>query len=543
MKTENSNNVVMTVDHANLVSGLRKSFTNKTTVIAELMQNARRAGASFVKFSYTAEANQLMIVDDGKGIESYDALLSVAKSGWDSDVAKIEHPFGIGFLSALFACSSIYVLSRAGCLDAKTESILAFEPQTIETEHFLEGGTMIVLHDIKLSIAEIEATIKRCAMGFPIPVFFNEVEQPRPHALDSKTFAFETEAIGHISVSGLERGAVTNQIKVYLQGLPVYQDNFWRDGETFGNVVHLDSGQFFARLPDRDKLIDEIDTVKRIRASVRELIESQLLVVKQFSSSEAFLEQYELMKTWGLLALLNDVSLLPYQALAYVEGSANTNTEYFDQFMVTDSSKRVTREAIGQGLTKIMSIDDDVSDDGTAAYAFIEIKGWPVLVESALDRGHWVFNHLNVISQDNIQIDMISHAHTAAFEGEWVWVDVQFCESIQLTWQNETIELIADSIFTGHAGTNSVLMPHQATGYGVLESIASYMDDYEFQRAVYEIDTEHFHRFLIANRCEDPVEALKQMLPKHFSGLKNLFDRAFTIKINGQGEIECIAEA
>jgi hypothetical protein len=86
-------------------------------------------------------------------------------------------------------------------------------------------------------------------------------------------------------------------------------------------------------------------------------------------------------------------------------------------------------------------------------------------------------------------------------------------------------------------------MPDQATGYGVLESIASYMDDYEFQRAVYEIDTEHFHRFLIANRCEDPVEALKQMLPKHFSGLKNLFDRAFTIKINGQGEIECIAEA
>jgi hypothetical protein len=60
MKTENSNNVVMTVDHANLMSGLRKSFTNKTTVIAELMQNARRAGASYVKFSYTVGDNQMM---------------------------------------------------------------------------------------------------------------------------------------------------------------------------------------------------------------------------------------------------------------------------------------------------------------------------------------------------------------------------------------------------------------------------------------------------------------------------------------------------
>jgi hypothetical protein len=543
MKTENSNNVVMTVDHANLMSGLRKSFTNKTTVIAELMQNARRAGASYVKFSYTVGDNQLMVVDDGSGIESYEALLSVAKSGWDSDVAKIEHPFGIGFLSALFACSRIEVVSRAGRLDAKTESILAFESQTIEPDDFVEGMTTIVLHDIKLSPAEIEVTIKHSAKGFPIPVFFNEVEQPRPHALDSKMFSFETDAIGHIAVSGLERGSVTNQIKVYLQGLPVYQDNYWHDSDTFGNVVHLNSEQFFARLPDRDKLIDEVDTVQRIRASVRGLIESKLLLLKQLSSSEVFINRYELMKTWGLLALLNDVSLLPHQTLEYVESSANTNTEYFDQFMATNSAKQVTREAVEDGLTKIMSIDDDVAEEGTAAYAFVEIKGWPVLVESALDRGHWVFNHLNRISQDNIQIEMISHAHTAAFQGEWVWVDVQFCESIQLTWQNETIEVTADSIFTGNAGTNSVLMPHQATGNSVLESVASYMDDYEFQRAVYEIDTEHFHRFLIANRCEDPVEALKQMLPKHFSGLQKLFDRAFTIKINGQGEIECIAEA
>ena len=90
------NTVSMQVNAANLVKGLKFSFTNKTTFIGELMQNARRANATQALFEFAPETKTLKVVDDGCGIESIETLLTVAESGWDADVVAQEHPFGIG---------------------------------------------------------------------------------------------------------------------------------------------------------------------------------------------------------------------------------------------------------------------------------------------------------------------------------------------------------------------------------------------------------------------------------------------------------------
>jgi HSP90 family molecular chaperone len=92
--------VSMKVNQANLVKGLKYSFTNKTTVLGELMQNARRAGATQVAFEFDSEKKQLVVRDDGCGIDSIETLLTVAESGWNAKTVAEEHPFGIGFLSA-----------------------------------------------------------------------------------------------------------------------------------------------------------------------------------------------------------------------------------------------------------------------------------------------------------------------------------------------------------------------------------------------------------------------------------------------------------
>ena len=51
MNTTQMNATTMKVNPANLVNSLRFSFTNSTTVLSELMQNARRAQATHVKFT------------------------------------------------------------------------------------------------------------------------------------------------------------------------------------------------------------------------------------------------------------------------------------------------------------------------------------------------------------------------------------------------------------------------------------------------------------------------------------------------------------
>ncbi|WP_020482876.1 ATP-binding protein [Methylomonas sp. MK1] len=95
MNTE-TNEVAMKVNQANLVKSLRFSFTNKTTVLGELIQNARRANAAMVVINFCPETKTLQVLDDGCGIESMATLLTVAESGWDADVIVNEHPFGLG---------------------------------------------------------------------------------------------------------------------------------------------------------------------------------------------------------------------------------------------------------------------------------------------------------------------------------------------------------------------------------------------------------------------------------------------------------------
>jgi HSP90 family molecular chaperone len=95
MNTE-TNEVAMKVNQANLVKSLRFSFTNKTTVLGELIQNARRANSEMVVINFCPETKTLQVLDDGCGIDSIATLLTVAESGWDADVVAHEHPFGIG---------------------------------------------------------------------------------------------------------------------------------------------------------------------------------------------------------------------------------------------------------------------------------------------------------------------------------------------------------------------------------------------------------------------------------------------------------------
>ena len=165
--------VSMKVNQSNLVKSLKFSFTNKTTVLGELMQNARRAGATQVIFEFAPETKILRVTDDGCGIDSIETLLTVAESGWDADVVAQEHPFGIGFLSALFACRHMTVVSKSGRISVNTDDVLSFKPVTVEPVDNWDGITSIIMVGVDLESSVIERKLKELATAFPIPVLFN----------------------------------------------------------------------------------------------------------------------------------------------------------------------------------------------------------------------------------------------------------------------------------------------------------------------------------------------------------------------------------
>ena len=75
----------------------RHAFSNRFTLVSELLQNARRAGARLIRIDHDPQAQILTVQDDGHGLDDFQKLLSFHESGWDADTCTQERPFGVGF--------------------------------------------------------------------------------------------------------------------------------------------------------------------------------------------------------------------------------------------------------------------------------------------------------------------------------------------------------------------------------------------------------------------------------------------------------------
>jgi hypothetical protein len=97
--------VAVRINETNLLKNLRYAFSNRYTIVSELMQNARRAGASYVAVDYDAAAQTLMVRDDGCGIDDFQKLFTFGESGWDDTTVASETAFGLGFTKSLYTAT------------------------------------------------------------------------------------------------------------------------------------------------------------------------------------------------------------------------------------------------------------------------------------------------------------------------------------------------------------------------------------------------------------------------------------------------------
>ena len=65
--------------------------------IIEILQNARRAGATEVRISNKEEI--VTVQDNGSGIDDFQKLLDLGGSGWDEKLEAGEDPAGVGLFS------------------------------------------------------------------------------------------------------------------------------------------------------------------------------------------------------------------------------------------------------------------------------------------------------------------------------------------------------------------------------------------------------------------------------------------------------------
>jgi hypothetical protein len=94
-------------------------FQKGWPVIAELVQNAQRAGSTQVRIRRSPEDACLIVEDDGEGIADIDALIRlfiVGESGFSDAKVAQQRPAGMGFYALLAGAKKVKVASQFGSL-------------------------------------------------------------------------------------------------------------------------------------------------------------------------------------------------------------------------------------------------------------------------------------------------------------------------------------------------------------------------------------------------------------------------------------------
>jgi len=207
-------------------------------ILAEVLQNSRRAGATRVRIAVAAPAARpdetatetgetpltVTITDDGAGIADPAVLLSFGENGWDDELVQREDAAGFGFAS--LARRNCAVSSRPRSPDGKTVPgwRVALEPAHFLGEAEAEVhaddetpypcGTAISFQATE-SIAAIRNAAENAARHYPLPVVFEDGTEDGAAAEELPRRAFLDGAVHAEPWRGLAFGVFRDRHRGY----------------------------------------------------------------------------------------------------------------------------------------------------------------------------------------------------------------------------------------------------------------------------------------------------------------------------------------
>ncbi len=169
----------------------------------EILQNARRAGATVIDISITeAQATsgqcEITVQDDGRGIDDFQSLLTLGESGWNVETQIREDPAGMGFFS--LCRSEVEVHSGRRFVRITPSVFLGKGEAQVETSPALVCGTR--LRFTRTSTREaLTGALERVTEFYPLEVLLEGQQLQRHDFLEG--------ALYRESIDGIEVGFST----------------------------------------------------------------------------------------------------------------------------------------------------------------------------------------------------------------------------------------------------------------------------------------------------------------------------------------------
>jgi hypothetical protein len=251
-------------------------------IFVELLQNARRAGAKAVRVTIeeidgASDKCRIMVHDDGCGMDQFQGLVTLGKTGWDTGTKTTEDPAGMGFYS-LCLSGEVEVASGYRSVVITRDVFLGKEQARVQTGTEFVGGTRLCF--VRRSRKQaLSAALERVTEFFPIEVRLNENVLPRHDFLEG--------AIYREVIDGVEVGFSIG-FKHRISGLQDPNWNFYgltihhafpgiagvlRPKETSPLTLHarfnvFETGRITLKLPDRSSVVQD-DFLKQFERKAR----------------------------------------------------------------------------------------------------------------------------------------------------------------------------------------------------------------------------------------------------------------------------------
>ncbi|TXI03157.1 MAG: hypothetical protein E6Q76_14315 [Rhizobium sp.] len=507
----------MKVNEKRLLESLKATFSNRFTVITELAQNGRRAKATAIHITYAPDSGVLVVEDDGVGIANLQDVLTIAESGWDEQTIKEERPFGLGALVAFATASHICIESRTERLAVATADALAFKGLT-STPIPMRCGTRVELSGMpRLETHLIEWLFR----GYPIPVFLNGKEIPRPEAVDERFVASPVGMVRVDSLAGCE-------YDYFLQGHCVHEARrIARSG-----VIHLDSTLFRARAPDRSELIDADKAAAPIMDAIKALRVERLTAMIGSGDLAAIASHWRSIIDLGLAALLNAVPILPADLTMKAGlGRLGLRTNWREDGTPITREPYLSREALS-ALPRLSLLGLPDGDDDKCALVlraeeinfelFMVATGGSFISVSGLDRGHWVFGLPNLIRPTSIEaepLDLCKGTYgLPCDDDQWA---LRFCKSVRITVDGVALvseeggAVVGPKDEDGRFDEATFFAGPKANGYGVCGLFCDFEVDFGYDEAWEERTVETFHQWQSASFDGDLANLIRRALVNH----------------------------
>ncbi|HCE6397611.1 ATP-binding protein [Pseudomonas sp. P1B16] len=478
-----------------LIANLRHAFTPHS-MLGELLQNARRAQARHIQV--IADGNTLIVNDDGTGIADLQTLIFIAESGWDPALKERENAFGLGVLSTLYFANYLSVHSGSKAFNAATATIIRGDAIEVYPTR-PHTGTEIRLDGVQspipaLTLQEwVGGQLERLCEAFPVRVSLNSVDIARP--LADTSLPWRQTSVGRVL---LDLSASPTQWRCFLQGLPIGSAPVLSKHQ-----IVLLRDDMIARLPDRQRLLNEEADHPRIQAAISEAYRQALFEAKERLAGSEFADVYaETCLSSSNADLLNDVPFVPRAWFRDWDSTPPGYNRYWERYLLGGISSRVALEETG-----VWRIDGD-GDDEFALETYLEAQQAFVLEEHRLDKNHWLMHMVKTVTPDQIHVRYGETLHSEIYPPLADCIDLELVATLIVSLEGEPGEYPVDAL-----RKNDTLYLTPKAG-SVTQLVSDYIFDDRYDEGREVEDAQTLTTFIAVGCTQDPVHVVSALLPQ-----------------------------